>query len=87
MKSTFPSPTMICQEILVFMHLIKKHTPINVKYKPKEKYEKKVLVWLAVSAKDISKHFICSTKGSAITTDLYIKKCLSKFLSFIKTYH
>ena len=64
----------------------KKHTPVNVEYKSKEKYEKKVLVWLAVSAKGISRPFICTTKGPAITADFYIKECLSK-LSFIKTYH
>ena len=65
----------------------KKHIPVNVKYKPKGKYERKVLVRLAVSAKAISRPFICSTKGPATTADLYIKECLSKLPSFISTYH
>ena len=65
----------------------KKHTPVNVKYKPKKKYEKKVLVWLDILAKGISRSFICTTKSPAITADLYVKECLSKLFLFIKTYH
>jgi len=65
----------------------KQYAPDNVKYKPKEKYEKKVLVWLALSAKGISTPFIGTTKGPAVTAGVYIDNCLSKLLPFIETYH
>ncbi len=65
----------------------KEHTPDHVKYKQKEKYEKKILVWLALSAKGISTPFIGTTKDPAINADVYIEKCLSKLLAFIETYH
>ena len=34
----------------------KEHVSDNVKYKTKEKYAKKVFIWLAMSSKDISQH-------------------------------
>ncbi|CAF1461599.1 unnamed protein product [Rotaria magnacalcarata] len=65
----------------------KEDVPDNVKFKSKEKYPKKVLVWLALSAKGISTPYIGSTKGPAITADIYVNKCLSKLRSFIEEYH
>lgn len=65
----------------------KEHASDYVKFKPKEKYEKKILVWLALSAKGISTPFIGTTKGPAVIADVYIEKCLSKLLTFIETYH
>ncbi|CAF3544917.1 unnamed protein product [Rotaria socialis] len=59
----------------------KEDVPDNVKFKTKEKYPKKVLVWLALSAKGISTPYIGSTKGPAITADIYVNKCLSKLPS------
>ena len=50
----------------------KEHAPDKVKYKPKEKYEKKILIWLALSAKGISQPFIGTTKGPAVTASVYI---------------
>ncbi|CAF2619642.1 unnamed protein product [Rotaria sp. Silwood2] len=70
-----------------FYSFDKKHAPDHVKYKTKEKYPKKVLVWLALSAKGFSKPFIGTAKGPAVTDDVYIDQCLSKLLSFIKEHH
>jgi transposase len=70
-----------------FYSFDKEHAPDNVKYKTKEKYPKKVLVWLAISAKGTSTPYIGNTKGPAITADLYINKCLSKLRSFIEEHH
>ncbi|CAF4988857.1 unnamed protein product, partial [Rotaria sp. Silwood1] len=70
-----------------FYSFDKEHVPDNVKYKTKEKYSKKVLVWLSLSAKGISKPFIGTAKGPAINSNVYIKECLSKLLVFIETYH
>ncbi|CAF3737448.1 unnamed protein product [Rotaria socialis] len=65
----------------------KEDVPDSVKYKTKEKYPKKFLVWLALPAKGISKPYIGGTKGPAITADIYINKCLSKLRSFIEEHH
>jgi hypothetical protein len=71
-----------------FYSFDKEHAhPDDVKYKTIEKYPKKFLVWLALSSKDISTPFIGTTKGSAITTDVYMNECLSKLLSFIEAHH
>lgn len=58
-----------------------------MKYKTKEKYPEKVLVWLALSAIGISKPYIDGTKGPAIAADIYISKCSSKLRSFIEEHH
>ena len=63
MKSTCPSLTNDMPGNAGFYAFDKKHIPVNVKYKPKEKYEKRVLVWFTVSTKGISRRFICSKKG------------------------
>jgi transposase len=65
----------------------KERVPDDVKYKAKEKYSKKVLVWLSISAKGISEPFIGTVKGPAINANVYINKCLGKLLAFIETYH
>ncbi|CAF3910602.1 unnamed protein product, partial [Rotaria magnacalcarata] len=65
----------------------KEDVPDSVKYKAKEKYPNKVLVWLAFSVKSISKSCITGTKASAITADIYINKYLSKLRSFIEEHH
>ncbi|CAF3418060.1 unnamed protein product [Rotaria socialis] len=65
----------------------KEDVPDSVKYKTKEKYPKKILVWLALPAKGISKPYTGGTKGPAITADIYINKCLSKLRSFIEEHH
>ncbi|CAF2010727.1 unnamed protein product [Rotaria magnacalcarata] len=65
----------------------KEDVPDSVKYKTKEKYPKKVLVWLALSVKGISKSYIDRTRCPAITADIYINKCLTKLHSFIDEHH
>ena len=40
-----------------------------------------------MSAKGISTPFIGTTKGPAITANIYVNKCLSKLHSFIEEYH
>ena len=61
--------------------------PEKVKFKAVEKFPKKILVWLALSSKGISQPFIGKTGGPAISKEVYIKKCLSKLVLFIKKYH
>lgn len=65
----------------------KLHTPNHVKFKQKEKFELKVLVWLAFSNQGVSQPYIRTTKGVAVDSDVYVRQCLRKLLSFIKTNH
>ena len=65
----------------------RENTPDDVKFKSKQKFESKILVWLGLSSKGISTPFIGTTKGPAVDTDVYIGKCLPKLLKFIEKYH
>jgi hypothetical protein len=61
-------------------------TPNEVKLKRKGKYEPKLLVWIALSKKGVSKHYIAPS-GQAIDADVYISKCLVKLKKFINVVH
>ena len=62
-------------------------TPANVKYATKAKYEDKLLVWLAMSRKGISKLFI-TPSGLAINQHIYKEECINKrLIPFIEKYH
>ena len=64
-----------------------KRTPANVKYTKKAKYEKKVLVWLAMSPAGFSKPYIVPS-GLAMNQKIYVAECLSaNLLPFIKKHH
>jgi transposase len=65
----------------------KEEAPIDVKFKPTEKFPPKILVWLALSSKGISQPYIGKTKNYSINAETYIQKCLPKLLNFINTYH
>ena len=54
-------------------------TPTNVKYAPKQKFEPKVLVWVALSPKGMTKCFVARAP-LAINSEVYIKQCLKKIL-------
>ena len=47
-------------------------TPSNIKYKQYQKFEPKILVWLAVSAKGCSKPHIHKS-NNAVAGDFYLK--------------
>jgi hypothetical protein len=59
----------------------------KVKYVKKAKYEKKLLVWAAISSKGISKIFIVPS-GQAVNQHIYKEECLQRrLIPFIKKYH
>ena len=60
----------------------KKKTPVDVRFKCKKKFESKILIWLAISYKGISAPYISSTRGPAINTEMYTKKCQPKLFKF-----
>jgi transposase len=62
-------------------------TPDNVKYKYKEKYEEKVLVYVAISPRGISKPVFFKS-GLAINANVYRDECLKKSLvPFLRKHH
>jgi hypothetical protein len=61
--------------------------PNNVKYKRKQKFPPKILVWISISPKGHSKPYFVSSKGT-INKKNYSKECIEKRLvPFIKKYH
>jgi transposase len=63
------------------------NTPDKVKFAGKDKFEKKVLVWCAISSAGISEPFIGHVRGEAVNADVYISKCLPKLKTFIQLNH
>lgn len=61
--------------------------PTDVKFKSKEKFAPKILVWLAVSSKGISTPYVRTTKGPAINYNTYTELCLPELLTFIQEHH
>ena len=51
-------------------------TPANVKFRRKHKYEKKLLVWIAMSPRGISEPFIMAS-GNAVDQFVYRDNCLA----------
>ena len=65
----------------------KQRTPNNVKHKFKRKFEAKVMLYIVVSSKGISKPFFRKS-GLAVDQNTYVKSCLSKILvPFLRKYH
>lgn len=64
-----------------------KSTPYDVKFAKKKKLEKKLLVWVAISSRGISRPFIAPS-GLAINQKVYLKRCIERgLIPFIKKYH
>ena len=58
--------------------------PANVKFRRKHKYEKKLLVWIAMSPRGISEPFIMAS-GNAVDQFVYRDSCLApRLLPFIE---
>src|SRR5256885_415298 len=58
----------------------------DIKYKSTEKFNKKLLVWIAISEKGCSQVFIAPA-NNAINSKIYIKECIKRLNKFINTYH
>lgn len=62
--------------------------PDNVKFKGKEKFPKKILVWMAISERGMSEPLIRGSKSVSINQWIYLKECLKKrLLPFINNKH
>lgn len=62
-------------------------TPDHVKFASKEKFEPKILVWMAISEKGLSAPYIRPIGGRAVDSDVYIDNCLTKLKDFIDLHH
>jgi hypothetical protein len=63
-------------------------TPEEVKFKFKKKFDKKVLVWIAISSRGLSEPFIAERQGFAINANIYINECVKKrLIKFINKRH
>lgn len=63
------------------------NAPDHVKFKTKKKFEPKILVWLAISPRGISKPFF-ATRGLAVDQKVYLHDCIiDKLIPFIRQYH
>ncbi len=62
-------------------------TPPEVKFKRTQKYEPKVLIWIAISEKGVSSPFFAKQK-QAINEEVYLNECIIKrLMPFIDTFH
>lgn len=65
----------------------KENAPASAKFKTKMKFEKKLLVWVAISPRGISQSFVVPS-GLAVNQEIYLKECIIKRLTpFIQKYH
>jgi hypothetical protein len=65
----------------------KRTCPDSVRFAGKEKYPNKILVWLALSERGISKPIIRPSKSEAINTEIYLKILEKNLLPFIHKHH
>ena len=65
----------------------KRTTAPQVKFKRIQKFEPKILVWIAISEKGISKPFFSKQK-QAVSQTTYLNRCIiARLISFIKSHH
>ena len=66
----------------------KKISPESVRFIGKEKFPKKILMWIAISDLGMSEPLFRTSKAVAINSSTYINECLEKqLLPFIHKYH
>ena len=65
----------------------KRTTAPQVKFKRTQKFEPKILVWIAISEKGISKSFFSKQK-QAVSQTTYLNRCIiARLIPFIKSQH
>ena len=66
----------------------KSKCPDSVRFAGKEKYPNKVMIWVAISNRGISKPLFLPSKSEAVDSDIYINDCKEKrLLLFICEHH
>lgn len=63
------------------------NAPVDVKFLRKKKFEEKVMIWMAISAKGVSSVYVHQSK-QAIRQETYIRQCIEqRLIPFIKKFH
>ena len=62
-------------------------SPDNGKYKTKAKFADKILVWCAISIREVSRPYVERVRSEALNSQRYIQNCLTKLDDFIHEYH
>ena len=71
----------------VFYTSDKRTTAPHVKFKRTQKFEPKILVWIAISEKGIYKPFF-SKQEQAVSQTTYLNRCIiARLIPFIKSHH
>ncbi len=66
----------------------KETCPESVRFAGQEKYPKKLLMWIAISERGMSKPLFRKSGSVAINSSIYINECLqARLLPFINKYH
>ena len=61
--------------------------PPNIRFQQKTKFESKVMVWMAISAKGVSNVYVHRGK-QAVDQKIYLKECINRrLLPFVDKYH
>ena len=63
----------------------KSNCPDSVLFAGKEKYLNKVMVWVAISSRGISKPLFRPSKSEAVDSDIYINVCFFSSVSITQT--
>ena len=62
--------------------------PDSIRFDGKEKYSDKVMFWVAIFNRGLSKPLFRPSKSEAVNSDIYINECLEKrLLPFIREHH
>ena len=69
------------------MEILDTSQRLNTKFVGKEKFPQKLLMWIAVSDRDMSEPLFCTSTAVAINTSICINECLEKRYPFIHKYH
>ena len=71
----------------VFYTSDKRTTVSQVKFKRTQEFEAKILVWIAIPEKGISKFFVSKQK-QAVSQTTYLNRCImARLIPFIKSHH
>ena len=70
-----------------FYTMNKENTPPIIKYSPKTKFPKKMLVWIAISESGHSRPFFVPSRGS-INGEVYRRECIeARLVPFLEKHH
>lgn len=60
---------------------------LKVRTSPRKKFEHKLMMWIAISPKGISKPYFCKS-GEAVTSNVYVEHCIKrKLVPFLNEHH